>query len=1021
MMTTQQQRFERALQQALRMMDRRESIPAVMGDPDGDVYVAGRDNYVYVQVALPTGVAVWEVLCTKVTPQVGLEVFLRRNRYDTWEVVEEDPFNASSFWGGSGVTGNVGRHGGLHSWLASDPVQLSARQLAEFSVTPAVDGDGLATLSVTVGPYLYRYHDSWAFLSETTVDLASAVPTAVQHHRLVVVGLNKSTGEAMYVAGDATFSYATNCPFDGDDVAALLANTDTSFEPAAAVWLRTGQTRIAPAHIFMSCRGFERGGGGGTVLAWDVDNPPDAPSAYDDEFDDAAFDTSLWTEFDSGDIQTLNEAGTTLSLSQASQAGEHLTGIYQATPGSEFTIVAKIRLDAASVSGDGEYFQAGLALFDDAAGNDMVLMAGPVAYGESGATYNGFGVSVWSNQTTVSYPASVYSSFEAGTYYYLRIRGSSGYYHFDFSPDGENWTTAVHMNFTPAHIGLGLANEATGETIQAEIEFFRYRDVEDSVDDPVYGAGEITAPVDAQYLVLAADDTLTAERVLVAGDGLSGSDGGAGGSYTLAANVDDSTLEVAGDALQVKDGGITAAKLAGGAALSEILDDDGAGSGLDADLLDGQHASAFADASHNHAASDITSGTLAHERGGLEADVSAYGGLLKIDGGSTSELKCNFTAAAAPTANDDSGDGYSVGSRWFDVSGDKEYVCLDATVGAAVWTETTQSGGGGSGTSGTTVTNKSGAAVSAGDVGYLDAAGDFYTTTTEYDLVTWAVVTAGGAHDADITVLRRGRCTVTLNGNCSAGDYLYTSTSAGQAQPSSTLRPDVFAVALTANAGGAGGTCQALLLTGRTLEPVTSSTQAYLRMNVSSSETAWTGTIDDANPTTNPVTVSTSTGSISTITPTGTGLFKVVIRNTTRGDEALVDSVSGSDITFDAVPGTWQDGDSLTAQSDVVSTAGYYTLDCTGSGDIPAVTVGVVLMAWIQDTGDVGETFHIHPYATYGSHTGINLFNQNTSVYAASVVFVGLSARRIAFRTTASGSNTVTNFLRLFGVVKAVP
>jgi hypothetical protein len=37
---------------------------------------------------------------------------------------------------------------------------------------------------------------------------------------------------------------------------------------------------------------------------------------------------------------------------------------------------------------------------------------------------------------------------------------------------------------------------------------------------------------------------------------------------------------------------------------------DGSGSGLDADLLDGQHASAFASASHTHAASDITSGTF---------------------------------------------------------------------------------------------------------------------------------------------------------------------------------------------------------------------------------------------------------------------------------------------------------------------------------------------------------------------------------------------------------------------------
>jgi hypothetical protein len=47
--------------------------------------------------------------------------------------------------------------------------------------------------------------------------------------------------------------------------------------------------------------------------------------------------------------------------------------------------------------------------------------------------------------------------------------------------------------------------------------------------------------------------------------------------------------------------------------------------------------------------------------------------------------KDNYAATAAPTVNDDSGDGYSVGSRWFDTTGDNMYHCLDATVGAANW------------------------------------------------------------------------------------------------------------------------------------------------------------------------------------------------------------------------------------------------------------------------------------------------------------------------------------------------
>jgi len=51
---------------------------------------------------------------------------------------------------------------------------------------------------------------------------------------------------------------------------------------------------------------------------------------------------------------------------------------------------------------------------------------------------------------------------------------------------------------------------------------------------------------------------------------------------------------------KILDGNVTSAKLADGAALAEILDDDGTGSGLDADLLDGSHASAFALTSHTH-------------------------------------------------------------------------------------------------------------------------------------------------------------------------------------------------------------------------------------------------------------------------------------------------------------------------------------------------------------------------------------------------------------------------------------
>lgn len=51
--------------------------------------------------------------------------------------------------------------------------------------------------------------------------------------------------------------------------------------------------------------------------------------------------------------------------------------------------------------------------------------------------------------------------------------------------------------------------------------------------------------------------------------------------------------------------------------------------------------------------------------------------------------KSNLAAAVAPTVNDDSGDGYAVGSLWIDTAADDAYIALDVTVGAAVWKKLT--------------------------------------------------------------------------------------------------------------------------------------------------------------------------------------------------------------------------------------------------------------------------------------------------------------------------------------------
>lgn len=66
--------------------------------------------------------------------------------------------------------------------------------------------------------------------------------------------------------------------------------------------------------------------------------------------------------------------------------------------------------------------------------------------------------------------------------------------------------------------------------------------------------------------------------------------------------------------------------------------------------------------------------------------IDAYGRITAAANGGSSVLN-NYVATTAPTANDDSGDGYSVGSQWFDVTADKWYGCIDATLTAAIWIE----------------------------------------------------------------------------------------------------------------------------------------------------------------------------------------------------------------------------------------------------------------------------------------------------------------------------------------------
>lgn len=79
-------------------------------------------------------------------------------------------------------------------------------------------------------------------------------------------------------------------------------------------------------------------------------------------------------------------------------------------------------------------------------------------------------------------------------------------------------------------------------------------------------------------------------------------------------------------------------------------------------------------------------GILSLVKGGLGSNVSGFDGTLIISGGTASSIKNNYSATSAPTGAHDSSAGYAIGSNWINISSGTAYICVDASIGAAVWT-----------------------------------------------------------------------------------------------------------------------------------------------------------------------------------------------------------------------------------------------------------------------------------------------------------------------------------------------
>jgi hypothetical protein len=222
-------------------------------------------------------------------------------------------------------------------------------------------------------------------------------------------------------------------------------------------------------------------GGGGAFTKYDVDAPPASPSALDDEFDDGSFDTGLWTEWDLGSRLTIAEENHHVVLTEAT-GGLQIAGIQQSFPSGSATIYTKVDLAAVHVASS----RVGLILLENPGSStgDLVFFGPGQRTGDSNLSvdryndYQNFGT-VLVSAIDVIMP----------TFIYLRIRRTGTTYAFEYSHDGIGFRRLLSstLTFTPTAFGIGILNNATGADAVAFADFFRYKNVDVGLYEPLEG------------------------------------------------------------------------------------------------------------------------------------------------------------------------------------------------------------------------------------------------------------------------------------------------------------------------------------------------------------------------------------------------------------------------------------------------------------------------------------------------------------------------------------------------------
>jgi hypothetical protein len=457
--------------------------------------VPGWPYHVYVRMGRDEETAtLHKVLNHAVAPVPDLPVWVERTAEGTLAIVGVRAVEYQVFAGGTRTGATVAPHTHEPGGGMVDPV--SVRRIKPGLVRAYKDPTtGQYGMLVYIEPFALRHQGIDKYWPGGTINLTAYLPATANTHRWVKVGLDPDTLTPVAVAGPEKSGLVDL------SAAELGAISFQSYIPCGGVKLAHSQTAISRESDFLDFRPWwSVTGGTGTFGAsielWNPDQTPAQAEDENDEFDDGSL-AGKWTEFDSGSIQTPTESGGALALAQTSQATATLTGVYQTLPAGDFTIAVKLALDADTPSGDGQAWQAGIALWENAASDTAAaFLVGPAVEQVAGSARRAIGWSTWAghDDLTLPYWDSQGFAWEAGTALYLRLRRTGTEYHLDWGPDGETWyTSPVMVDFTPAQVGIGLYNKASGVAITGSFEFFRRRATYDALTAPVYGGIDLSA------------------------------------------------------------------------------------------------------------------------------------------------------------------------------------------------------------------------------------------------------------------------------------------------------------------------------------------------------------------------------------------------------------------------------------------------------------------------------------------------------------------------------------------------